>query len=78
MADKIHELRALAAAAALAHRSLETGIARVDGAWNDSARRTFEANHLAAIRGDARHLRDELDEIAQLADQAARQLADRH
>jgi hypothetical protein len=64
MPDPIGHLRALAATAADAHRALEGGVAAADEAWNDDARRGFESDHLADIRGDARHLRAELEELA--------------
>jgi len=74
MAKPAQRLRALGSAAADAHRSLESRIAHVDDMWSDDARRAFEADHLAAIRSDARHLRTELDELARLADAAVKQL----
>jgi len=67
-------LRALVSAAASAQRSLETRIVRIDSAWNDGARRSFEAEHLAPLRGEARHLRDELADIAADLDRAVRNL----
>lgn len=65
------ELHAAAGAAAEAQRSLENGVARADGTWSDSVRRRFEADHLAAIRADARHLRLELEAIAADAERVA-------
>jgi len=47
---------------------------RIDSAWNDGARRSFEAEHLAPLRGEARHLRDELADIAADLDRAVRNL----
>jgi len=75
VAKSAEQLRALASAGADAHRSLEHRIARVDSAWSDSARRSFEADHLGPIRSDARHLRDELAEIAAEFDRAFRAVA---
>jgi hypothetical protein len=74
VAKPAQQLHAAGSAASEAQRSLESRIAQVDGMWSDSARREFEADHLAAIRADARHLRTELDELACLADSAVRQL----
>lgn len=74
MAKAAQQLHALASGAGDAHRSLQSRIARVDSAWSDSARRSFEADHLAAIRGDARHLRDALTAIAADLDRAIRTL----
>ena len=74
MADGSRHLRGLENAAGQAQRTLEAGIARVDQKWRDDARRGFEADHLAAIRSDARLLRVELGTIAQAAQQAVRQL----
>jgi hypothetical protein len=74
MAEKARQLHQLASVASDAQRSLETAIARGDSAWNDTVRRGFEADHLAGIRADARHLRVELEEIAQVAERALRQL----
>jgi hypothetical protein len=74
---KAHQLRALTSAAE-AQQALEKGIAHVDSRRSDSARRSFEAEHLAMIRADARSLKTEPDEVARLADAAIRQLeADR-
>lgn len=70
MADPSHHLRALERAAADAQRALEAAIIAADQKWNDDARRGFEAEHLAAIRSDARHLRIDLAEIAQVAQRA--------
>jgi hypothetical protein len=72
MAKAAQQLHLLAEAAGDAHRSLEARIAHVDGAWSDSARRAFEADHLAAIRADARHLRDTLAEVAVEFERAVR------
>jgi hypothetical protein len=74
MPDPVGHLRALAARAADAHRTLEGGIAAADGAWNDDARRGFEGDHLAGIRADARHLRIELEELTRGAAAARRHL----
>jgi hypothetical protein len=74
MAKTPQQLHAFASGAGDAHRSLESRIAHVDSAWSDSARRSFEAGHLAAIRGDARHLREALAEIAADLDRAIRTL----
>ena len=74
MAKPAQQLHALASQAAAAHQSLEARIAHVDSAWSDSARRSFEADHLAAIRADARHLRDGLSEIAAELDRAVRSI----
>jgi len=74
MAKPTHQLEAAAAAAAEAQLALERRIAQVDAGWSDSARRTFESDHLAAIRADARHLRTELDELARLANATVKQL----
>jgi heme oxygenase len=70
--SKAAQLHALASAANDAHRSLEQCIMHVDTAWSDSTRRAFEADHLAAIRADARHLRTELADIAAGVDKAIR------
>jgi hypothetical protein len=77
MTDGSRHLRALENAATEAQRVLEGSIASVDQKWNDAARRGFEAEHLAAIRSDARLLRVELGAIAQAAQEAVgqRQLA---
>ena len=74
MADAGRRLRATERAAADARRALEAGIVNADEGWNDSARRGFEADHLAAIRADARHLHVELGAIAALAEAALRNL----
>jgi len=60
-------LQTLASGAEMAQRSLERAIADVDSRWRDGARRSFDADHLEAIRSDARYLRSELEEIARLA-----------
>ena len=67
-------MRTLSRGAGEAQRTLESAIASADERWPDSARRTFEADHLAAIRSEARLLRVELDAIATLAEQAMREL----
>jgi uncharacterized protein YukE len=72
MAKAAQPVHALASGAGDAHRSLERRIAQVDSAWSDSARRKFEADHLASIRSDARHLSDALAEIAADLDRATR------
>lgn len=72
VAEKAQQLRGLAEAAAAGQQSLEHRIARVDSTWSDATRRRFEAEHLASIRGDARHLRDALAEIAADFDRAIR------
>jgi len=64
----------LECAAADVQRVLEAAIITVDQKWKDDARRGFEAEHLAAIRSDARHLRIDLAEIAQAAERAFRAL----
>lgn len=74
MTDSSRHLRALENVAAEAQRVFEAGIASVDQKWSDDARRRFEAEHLAAIRSDARLLRMELGAIARTAEQAVRQL----
>jgi hypothetical protein len=74
MADSSRRLRALEQAANDAQRALETGISRADGLWSDDARRSFEAEHLAAIRLDARRLGVESGEIAAAAEEALRAL----
>jgi hypothetical protein len=76
MSDPAKHLRALERAASEAQRVLEIRIAEVDSGWSDSARRSYEADHLAAIRGDARRLRVDLDLIAEAAEQARRDLSD--
>jgi hypothetical protein len=72
MARATQQLHALASGVADAHRLLEKRIAHVDSTWSDSARRDFESDHLAAIRGDARQLRDALAGIAGELDRAIR------
>jgi hypothetical protein len=72
MAKGAQQIRALASGASDARRSLEGRIAHVDSAWSDSTRRSFEADHLASIRSDARHLSDALAEIAADLDRAIR------
>ena len=74
MANPSRHLRALECAAADVQRVLEAAIITVDQKWKDDARRGFEAEHLAAIRSDARHLRIDLAEIAQAAERAFRAL----
>ena len=74
VAEKFEQLRGLADAATAAQQSLEHRIAGVDNAWSDAARRGFEADHLAPIRVDARHLRDALAEIAADLGRAIRSL----
>jgi hypothetical protein len=76
MSDRQH-LGSLRDSAADARRTLDASISRVDGEWNDDARRRFEADHLAAIRSDARHLAVEVDEIAHLVEEVIGQLAQR-
>ncbi len=75
MNDPARHLRALERAAAAAHRTLENRIVRVDEAWDDQVRRAFEAEHLAAIRSEARLLRVGLGTIAETAEHATRELA---
>lgn len=70
-------LRQLASRSADAQRALETGITEADGAWMDPARGRFETRHLAEIRGDARALRSDLEEIARLAQEAEKAIARR-
>ncbi len=74
MAEGTRHLRGIERAAAEAQRALESGIVAADQKWSDEARRRFEAEHLAAIRADARHLRVDLAAIAQTAEQALQQL----
>jgi hypothetical protein len=74
--DAVRQLRALERAAAEAQRTLEAAIARADDNWHDHARRAFEADHLAAIRSDARLLCVELGAVTDAAEQAARALRD--
>jgi len=74
MSDVQH-LGSLRDSAADARRTLETSISRVDGEWNDGARRRFEADHLAAIRSDARHLAVDVGEIAHLVEEVIDQLS---
>lgn len=74
MADSCRHIRALENAAKDAQRALETSVGRADQAWNDDARRSFEAEHLAAIRTDARRLGVELGEIVAAAEDALRAL----
>jgi hypothetical protein len=74
MSDPSHHLRALEAAAIDAHRVLESAIGSVDANWNDDARRGFGADHLAAIRSDARLLSVDLGAITRAAEQAVREL----
>ena len=75
MADGNGHFRALENATTEAQRVLEGRIASVDQKWNDAARRGFEAEHLAAIRSDARLLRVELGEIVRTAEQVVRRLS---
>lgn len=70
MADSLRHLRALERAAKEAQRALEAGVSGVDESWNDDARRSFEAEHLAGIRSDARRLGVELGEIVGSAEEA--------
>lgn len=58
-----------------ARRTLEANVSHVDREWNDGARRRFEADHLAAIRSDARRLVVEVDGIAHLVEEVIGQLA---
>jgi hypothetical protein len=74
MSDPSRHLQALAAAATEAHRALEAAITTVDSSWDDDARRGFEADHLAAIRSDARLLSVNLSAITHAAAEAAREL----
>lgn len=70
MADSSRHLRALEHAAKDAQRALETSVSRADETWSDDARRTFDAEHLAAICSDARLLGVELGEIVAAAESA--------
>lgn len=74
MAEQHKHLRVLERAANEAQRILENRVAAVDAGWNDHVRRGFEADHLAAIRSDARLLRVEMGAVAQLAERALREL----
>lgn len=74
MSDRQH-LASLRDSATDARHTLEANISRVDREWNDSARRSFEADHLAAIRSDARRLVVEVDRIAHLVEEVIGQLA---
>lgn len=74
MADSSRPLRALEQSAKDAQRALETSVSRADGAWSDDARHGFDAEHLAAIRSDARQLGVELSEIVATAEAALRAL----
>lgn len=76
MADSGGHLQALETAAGETQRALEAGISAADARWNDEVRRRFEADHLAAIRADARHLRIETTQVVQMAQQAIRELGE--
>jgi hypothetical protein len=75
MGDPSRHLRALEAAATEARRVLESATGSVDASWADDARRGFEADHLAAIRSDARLLSVDLDAITRAAEQVVRELS---
>lgn len=72
--DPVAELRSVESATAGAQRSLEAAISHADASWSDEARRQFEAEHLAALRNDARHVRDELAAITSAVARANRLL----
>ncbi len=74
MAEARARIRALENAAKDAQRALEADIVRIDQEWNDDARRTFEAEHLAAIRSDARLLGVQLGEISVATEETIRAL----
>jgi hypothetical protein len=58
-------LGAAADSAREARRRLDQTIATVDGAWNDTARHSFDAAHLNPVQNDARLLVDRLDALAE-------------
>jgi hypothetical protein len=68
-------LGSLRDSAADARRTLEVTVSHVDREWSDGARRSFEVDHLTAIRSDARRLVAEVDGIAHMVEEVISQLA---
>lgn len=61
-------------AAAQAQRQLERAIQQADAAWQDEARRSFDAVHLTKIHGDARRLTERITALAEACDRVNRDL----
>lgn len=75
MGSCVSHMRALESAAQESQRTLESHIGASDAQWTDEARRHFEAEHLAAIRSDARRLCVDLRAISTLVEDSTKQLA---
>ena len=71
----VRRLQAVGSQAEAAQRALERAIVRLDDGWSDDARQSFDADHLAAIRLDARRAGG-ADEIARLSVSMVRALGD--
>jgi hypothetical protein len=68
-------LDSAASACAEAARTLEGSLARTRPQWDDSARRTFDRQHIDPLLTHARQSATELAQVAQELNAAARLLA---
>lgn len=74
MVDPGRHLHRLERGAGDAKQSFESRVQGLGNKWNDDARRSFEKEYVAPACESARRLQTELDEIAELADRAGREL----
>lgn len=68
----------LADAASTIEQTLSQAIAAADEQWNDSARRSFDSQHLTRIQADARHMTEALTGMAERLRSAASLLTSDH